>query len=39
VNEAEIQSLYGISADLKLQLKQSYQALRSFTNAFPLALK
>jgi hypothetical protein len=39
VNEAEIQQLYGISADLKLQLKQSYQVLRSFTNAFPLALK
>jgi hypothetical protein len=39
VNDAEIQQLYGISADLKLQLKQSYQVLRSFTNAFPLALK
>jgi hypothetical protein len=39
INETEIQQLYGIPVDLKLQLKQSYQALRSFTNAFPLVLK
>jgi hypothetical protein len=39
VNEAEIQQLYGIPAELKLQLKQAYQTVRSFTHAFPLALK
>jgi hypothetical protein len=39
VNEAEIKQLYSITNDLKLQLKQSYQVLRNFTNAFPLALK
>jgi hypothetical protein len=39
VNEIEIQQLYEITSDLKLQMKQAYQTVRSFADTFPFALK
>jgi hypothetical protein len=39
MNEIEIQKLYGVSEESKLQMKQAFHALHSFADQFPFALK
>jgi hypothetical protein len=39
INEADIQKLYGVTEESKLQMKQAFHTLHSFADQFPFALK
>jgi hypothetical protein len=39
VNETDIQKLYGVTEESKLQMKQAFHTLHSFADQFPFALK